>query len=512
MLIIKVREGKVVSIKEKIERFVYHSIKIIYIFLMMWTFLGAVRSPNLEINNVSGISIGVILIAFFIYIIIRINKIKTIIHWIIHKCSSVKVVICWTILVFVLQFSFVMFTHPKIGFDVGVVHRAILGNIDISYFSHCTNNLPILLVQHFIYTIFHNEGWLLLDVITLFLVDISAVLNVCTLALVNKKYVVRGVYVHLIWLALFPMIIVPYTDTWVLPLVSLTILMWALMVKKNINYVVKILCAVIMSSAIVGAYFIKPSAVITAIAIALVELIRVGFRGEIGKDTVKNLGIIACLCVSFIGFFFMAKSTINNQKYVALEKDKAMPPIHFVAIGLIGNGGYNPQDASDMYRAKDTNEIKEISKRKIKERLEQKGPLGYIRFLLHKQNMNTADGTFGWNAEGAFLDQQMPTKGVEKRIAEYIYPNGRRLHDFSFVAQVWWIVWLFILLFGCTSKNDRITWMTRLAIIGGMVFLLLFEGGRSRYLIQFLPSFLILASIQIETAKFKIKNLLQDVI
>lgn len=35
----------------------------------------------------------------------------------------------------------------------------------------------------------------------------------------------------------------------------------------------------------------------------------------------------------------------------------------------------------------------------------------------------------------------------------------------------------------------------RLTILGVFLYLLIFEGGRSRYLIQFLPAFLILATL-----------------
>ncbi|KRL52225.1 hypothetical protein [Lacticaseibacillus manihotivorans] len=44
-------------------------------------------------------------------------------------------------------------------------------------------------------------------------------------------------------------------------------------------------------------------------------------------------------------------------------------------------------------------------------------------------------------------------------------------------------------------------------MVGGFMFLLLFEGGRSRYLIQYLPVLLIQASLSLKPAIFRIRRL-----
>lgn len=497
--------------REKIGQSIYKLIKIIYVFFMLWTFLGAIRSTNLEINNVSGKIIALIILGVIIYGISKISIVVRIFKSIISKFNTLKIAVFLGVLVVILQLAFVMLVHPKIGFDVDTIHKAVLGDVDSNYFSHYTNNILIFLIQRYIYIMFHNPGWLLLDLITVFLVDIAAILNIFTLYVWNKKYVISGIYIHLIWLLLFPMIIVPYTDTWVLPFVSLFILMWQLISKESLNNsVVKIVCSVIMAASVVMAYFIKPSSIVPIIAITIVEIVRFVFEHKIKSVSVKKLGIAVLFCVAYICFFTVLKCKIDAQHYVHLEKHKATPAIYFVALGMSNTGAYNVEDATDMLLAKDTNEIKQISEQKIKDRLELRGPLGYIKFLLYKQNLNTSDGTFGWGKEGYFINQEMPQYGLEKIVSEYIYPGGKRVNDFYFIAQVWWIIWLFILLFGTKYQNDKMLHMLWLSVIGGMAFLLLFEGGRSRYLIQFLPVFLILATLQFENAKTKIKLLIVE--
>ena len=45
------------------------------------------------------------------------------------------------------------------------------------------------------------------------------------------------------------------------------------------------------------------------------------------------------------------------------------------------------------------------------------------------------------------------------------------------------------------KKNDDDFHFLSLAVFGGLLFLTIFEGGKTRYLIQFLPQILLLASI-----------------
>ncbi|WP_081780100.1 hypothetical protein [Ligilactobacillus apodemi] len=61
---------------------------------------------------------------------------------------------------------------------------------------------------------------------------------------------------------------------------------------------------------------------------------------------------------------------------------------------------------------------------------------------------------------------------------------------------------ILLLGLGCHFKQtDPIVQMLKLTLIGGFLYLLLFEGGRSRYMIQFLPSLLILATLSADNAK-----------
>jgi hypothetical protein len=67
-----------------------------------------------------------------------------------------------------------------------------------------------------------------------------------------------------------------------------------------------------------------------------------------------------------------------------------------------------------------------------------------------------------------------------------------------------------ILLLGF-RQQDFLENTLRLGIIGGFIFLLLFEGGRSRYMIQFLPMILIMTIMTFNTSILKIKNIIATI-
>ena len=73
-------------------------------------------------------------------------------------------------------------------------------------------------------------------------------------------------------------------------------------------------------------------------------------------------------------------------------------------------------------------------------------------------------------------------------------PKGANLHNYQFLAQLWWISVVVILAFSWQAEGPIIQSL-RLGIIGAFLYLLIFEGGRRRYIIQFLPMFLVMWSL-----------------
>lgn len=461
------------------------------IFVALST-LAALRSGNLSLIGIPNWFIFIIIIVtVFTILIVYLKPSKrtlSIGYWLI------LFLLC--IFLFIMQYLIYKYIHPKIGFDLYWFREALNSPKSAAfYFSTYSNNLLLLLMQHKLITQY-GLSYINVQQITIFLVDISGLINILLVRLINKKYFKRAVMIHLFWLLLFPMIIIPYSDAWVLPFVSSYIFCFYVVRYCKLKFNIKILFVLLGSITVVGAYYIKPSSIIPVIAIVIMEVLNGMRMGPLYKTSNRKLIVSYILCLFLIiTSFLMIKGKINNQKYIEINSSDAMPAIHFVAMGMQGNGGYNQTLVNEMLAQKNKKQREIISQKIIRKTLKKYGFWGYVKFLLMKQGYNTSDGTFGWLKEGNFLTGKYShSSEMARNIQNFIYPSGKNLPVFNYCAQVFWIVLLLFLL-ADYSVEDNFKQTLKLSLVGGWVFLLLFEGGRSRYLIQFLPIILTLASI-----------------
>ena len=495
-------------------------------FLFGLAFIFALTFPNLIIgdNKITGAGTTMVTTAFvaavvvIVFGIIVYPKIRQGFRWLFvsHKLVTASVILG---LVVIWQIIFIINVHPVIGFDAGTIHFALTNTSDIEtriYYGMYYNNIMLLLMQHQIAVWFHSTSWLLMDFVTLLMVDISAALNLWMVRIVKKEKMATAMYIHAGWLVIFPMIIVPYTDTWVLPFVSGYLLCYLAIRFGNFKPIIKLLFAVLFGLLLSGSYFIKPSAIIPVIAIVLIELLYGIKHFKLAKvklvvPTVDRLNhwinqlltfkvmIPLLMVISPIGGYLLGNNILNNQNYIIVNRSRATPAIHFISMGVSGDGGYNAKDALMMAKLPTKAARSEYSKDLLISRLKQKGAVGYAMFLLKKQRNNTADGTFSWVKEGHFINENaQPTNhGFAGKLRQFVYLYGTHLGDFRFLAQFWWIIWLGMIMFGWRNQQ-KLVQILRLAIVGGMLYLLIFEGGRSRYLIQFFPVLLLLATLLVD--------------
>lgn len=246
------------------------------------------------------------------------------------------------------------------------------------------------------------------------------------------------------------------------------------------------------------AYFIKPSAVIVDVAIIICTVIYLINRK--GRVNLRK-GLITIAVVAF--GFGSVYSSINYYKYhnsvVILDANKAMPMTEFIAMGLINNGGYNPYDVQTNMAIKSKGERNEKNLQMITERLKDHGLVGYLIFLTKKQIFNTSDASFGWQvdagANGFIIPFTQYQSGIRWRIQRiFTGTSGNQ----NWKGNVIWvqIVWCFIIIgmLLALGSDNLVVLLLKYTVLGGMAFLLILEGGRSRYLIQFLPYIIMLSA------------------
>ncbi len=452
--------------------------------------------------------------AFFVF-----KKFRLSILWLFKDKGSIVAPIILS-LVILIQVIFVLHTHPSIGFDPGAIHEALTGtpNNELkAYFSLNTNNLPLLLLQHQIAVFANSTSWLLFDIVNVIFLDVAVLLNILIVALIDRQKVIATIYMHAIWILVFPMILVPYSDVIVMPLVSGLILTYVIAQKSNFRLVWRLFSALVNGCFLTAIYFIKPSAIVPIIAIVAVEFLYL-FRNSVGNgikwQKLKPIMITLLLCFGVITSYVYINHEVKTQQFIKITPNRTIPAIHFINMGVSGNGGYNAKDALAMGRQPSQKAMVDYSKKHLIARLKKRGFFGYIKFLISKQNRNSSDGTFAWLIERHFMSVKPAGKGLTRLFEDLVYPEGKYLSDFRYIAQVVWIVLLLIIALGWRSKN-KLTQILRLSIVGLFMYLLIFEGGRSRYLIQGLPVFWLMAALVLPDTmamlRSKLKWLQKDV-
>lgn len=406
-----------------------------------------------------------------------------------------------------VQIYYLLKVHPAIGFDVSAVHDALQksNNPDIrGYFSVNYNNLPILLFQRWLSSVFHTSSWFFFAAVSVGFTVLSAILNLCSIAVINWRKLPAILYIQAVWLLLFPMSIVPYTDTWSLPFVSLYVLCYLVMARANYPLIIRLLAAVLGGGALIVTYLIKPSSIVPLIALVLVSLLAMLQKRPRGFWVKAGLCFLLMMATFGYGLNRM-ENRINHQNFIMVDKNRENPPIHFIQIGMTGDGGYSPKDDLMMGKLYSKQEKEAYSLKRIKKTLSERG-LGYVGFLVAKHGRNTADATFSWGLEGHFFKNKTDYRRVKSGIASFVYPNGDNLDNLHFIAQLAWIILLGLIAFGWQNQRLLVQAL-RLGMIGGFIFLLIFEGGRSRYLIQFLPVLFLIAALCSQNAVQKLRSL-----
>lgn len=466
----------------------------IFLIWMLLILIGAVKSTNLDLTVISHklFAIIILIILLSVYMIKKHDcyfnsKIKSIL--LNHKFLLFFI---FSMLLLIGQILFLMNTYTPIGFDVGgVVNAVISKKPSTSYFSYNSNNLPLFFLERLWGSLF-GANWLSFSIMSLISCDLAFAILIVTARYIGKEYMYTTWFLSNLLLVCFPYIIVPYTDTFVMPLVNLSFLGYVI-IKKTTTFHIKLFGALLLGTFGMLAYLMKPSSIIFIISIGIIELFYIMLKNS--HASLFHISTILLITIApAVVLKYNYNSYVQQQEYVQINTSMEKPPELFIAMGMTNDGGYNSQITDGINALSTQRAKKSMAIKYIKKTLHNYGPVGYAQFLLKKNINNTSSGTFGWLHEGYFI-----TKPAQNKFQSFIYPNGTHLLDYFFISQLVYIFLILILVLGykSPSKLTHIILSLKLSIIGSLVYLLIFEGGRSRYLIQFLPQMVLLAGISL---------------
>lgn len=297
-----------------------------------------------------------------------------------------------------------------------------------------------------------------------------------------------------------PWIIVTYTDTLSLLPVSLGLLALALLIRKR-NYYTAMLFGLSGS----WCFFVKPSSSIYYIA-AIIILILVSIIHKNWANII--LTALACLTTFLVSISIQLFNT--HQTMYPIDSSVALPATHYLMMGAQGNGSYNLQDVLSDINDPDKANLPHKNITKYCQRVNKMGIIGYSKFLINKFYWTNNDGSLGWGVEGGpdFINQNIRPYSADfgGLLRRFYWPLGDWSWMFYAIAQLIWISATILLVFSFRAV-DYLSEITKnwlyLTIFGNNLFLLLFEAGRSRFLIQFLPILIFIIALSLYFLLFK---------
>lgn len=163
-------------------------------------------------------------------------------------------------------------------------------------------------------------------------------------------------------------------------------------------------------------------------------------------------------------------------------------------MGAQGRGDYNLKDVLSNINDPDKENLPQKNINKYLRRVKKMGIWGYPKFLINKFYWTNHDGSFGWGIEGGpdFINQNIRPYSLDFGgfLRRFYWPLGDLSWTFYTWAQLNWIIATILLVLSFKAIDYLLSLIKNwfyLTIFGNNIFLLLFESGRSRFLIQFLP-------------------------
>lgn len=431
-------------------------------------------------------------------------------------------------IIFGIQIILSILTYADCGWDCGIVVRQAVNllkgeNFDTYYFAVCSNNIGILLITKYVLKfasifckITLQTAFFSMIIFNIIIVDIAALLTFCVCQKVLEN---RSAYFSLLFIlpliVFSPYIIVPYTDT-ITMVFPIAILYIYILIKEQKEIELKKELLIILEGilTIIG-FFIKPTTVIIIIAILIVEILRMS------KVKIKNVAIIGLMFIIGCGISYTGYSFVKNRNLGSLISEEdyekySMTFTHFLKMGMNESiietelptknktfyGGYSEWDALTTQTIIGKNEKQKENLQVVKQRLKKFGIAGYADFLYNKANWILSDGTFFFGEEGSFwMSEHYNHSKIGEILQELINNKSDKYQNITAnVMQTLWILITIGLLFSHTNKeqNNYIV-ISKLSIIGIVIFLLLFEG-RARYLVNHLPIFIIVGVFGIKAS------------
>ena len=378
--------------------------------------------------------------------------------------------------------------------DTTAIISNIRGQDASNYFSAFPNNLLYGLYVKGLYHLVSMKYLVLIqELINVLVLDISILVFANT---IDKNFGRRLAAIYftlsILLIGIHPQFLSTYSDYWsyfTATFVCITIIKMIVGEVKLSDYISLVF--------FIGlGYMVRPTIVIYVIALSFALLFRVilKFDRQVTVKVTKGLLVLVIgLVVSMCMLTAIKKANIFTFKS-GYDKNIA----YFFDLGLTSTGATHAELPAKALDINSPDEVVEpLIKKDIKVRLQHY----QLKQLFTKFKIAFQEGNLGWRIEQPlsvlkFQKNQVTSKFIDskfgQKIRSYLFFQGNNFANLDFFLQIIWIVIIYGIiyqLFSVIKGNNfsMIQLFLALSILGAFMYLMLFEAGRSRYLISFLP-------------------------
>ena len=423
----------------------------------------------------------------------KFNKLSNKVTFIFYTISSI-------IMVF-LQFYIGYKTRTNPTWDLGIAINAakeinLYGHMTESaaYFTNFPNNILNALILALCFKFFSilgitsgNGPMLVLNILVM---QFSLFLMFqITRKLFNNFTSCYTYILSMLFIPFYPYSSICYTDTLSM-FIPLSFIYVFMKIKDHENIFSKVWFYYILIGILCFlALRIKITALIIFIAILLVLFFSMKLFTKNFKTLIIGL-IIATIC--FVGINQFYKFVINKTKVINVKYSQTglIPYTHWIMMGTYGQGAFSSSEYDYTFSFKDYNSRKKANIKKVKERLKQWKTQGYIKFLNNKISTQTwGDGTYDF---ASITSSNVREKNY---MHEFFLADGKYYTQMYYYCQTYhfsMLILIIISLIYYMFKEEKIELKAmKLSMFGLLIFLLIWET-RSRYMLNYIPIYIIL--------------------
>lgn len=400
-----------------------------------------------------------------------------------------------SIIMMIIEFIIGYLVRTNPSWDLGIVIKSAKEIIKYGhsttqsgYYIQAPNNIIITLIIALSLKFFnlfniHNVNLITLTINILFIQ--LAILFMFKLAkyLFNNITACFSLVLTMLFLPLYPYATICYTDTTSMFL-PVCILYALIKLENTSNFKYKILYSILLGFLSFLGFGLKVTSLIVLIAYIIICI----FNGTI----IKKLKYLAIAFITFLLIFksyvfFINKTNIIGMPY---SETQAIPFTHFVMMGMTGSGAFSAEEWQYTFSFHDYNSRKDANINVIKNRLSNYKTQGYIKFLTQKVVGQTwADGTYDF-------ETILNSYNIDNNIAhQFLLNTGKYFIYVFYYCQTYhfsMLICILILFIYSLKKNvNNYIKVCQLSFLGLLLFLLIWET-RSRYMLNYIPIFILL--------------------